>query len=207
MPPNGRIWLSVFLVVVALPHTSSAGRLFSIDLGYVGTSSDNYGSGFTYGLAITEGEGRIGFGIAARGFSNSIFYDKTVPSKDGTTVFEYKESLSDFYITIMATYNRTYGANTTTLLAGLGPQVHFIGGTKYYMTERYSDTARDFRLGVGFLLRYEQRLYAFGNLAFVLSAQYSWAEAGREIHPLEGYGPPPESLSLPAVTAGLAFPF
>jgi hypothetical protein len=202
-----RVWLLIVLLVVALPHPGSARRLLSVDLGYVTTSSDNYGSGFTYGLTITEGVGTIGFGIAARSFSNSIYYDTEVPSGGGTKVFKYKEDLSDFYITIMATYSRTYGAGTATLLAGLGPQVHFVAGTKEYQTERYSERSRDFRLGVGFLLRYEHRFYALGNLALVVSAQYSWAEEGREVSPWDAYSPPPESLSLPAITAGFAFPF
>ncbi|MFH1314302.1 MAG: hypothetical protein ABIJ00_13885 [Candidatus Eisenbacteria bacterium] len=199
--------LLALLPVMVFPHTGLAARLISIDLGYVGTSSENYGSGLTYGLAITEGKGKIGFGIVAQRFSNSVFYDRPIESGTGTRIFKYEEALSDFYLTIMATYNRRFGVNTTTLLAGLGPQVHFITGTKYYITDGYSLTARDFRLGVGLLLRYEQRFYAFGNLTFVLTGQYSWAEAGRDVDPLQGYGPAPESLSLPAVTAGLAFPF
>jgi hypothetical protein len=207
MPWKCRIWLLALLSIVVFPHTCLAARLISIDLGYVGTSSDNYGSGFTYGLAITEGKGKIGFGIATQRFSNSIFYERPIETGTGTRIFKYEEALSDFYLTIMATYNRRFGVNSTTLLAGLGPQVHFITGTKYYITDGYSLTSRDFRLGVGLLLRYEQRFYAFGNLTFVLTTQYSWAEAGRDIDPLQGYGPAPESLSLPAVTAGLAFPF
>ena len=207
MPGKGRIWLLALVAVVALPSPGSARRLISADLGYVRTSSDNYGSGFTYGLSITEGGGRVGFGIVARVLSNSIYYDTEIPTKDGPMVFEYKEDLSDFYITIMATYSRRYAARATTLLAGLGPQVHFVAGTKYYKTERYSERARDFRFGVGLLVRYEHRFYAFGNLALVLSGQYSWVETGRKVDPWDGYSPPAESLSLPAVTAGFAFPF
>ncbi len=207
MPCKHRIWLLALLPIMVFPHTCLAARLVSVDLGYVGTSSDNYGSGFTYGLAITEGKGKIGFGIAAQRFSNSILYERPIESGTGTRIFKYEEALSDFYLTIMATYNRRFGVNSTTLLAGLGPQVHFITGTKYYITDGYSLTARDFRLGVGLLLRYEQRFYAFGDLTFVLTTQYSWAEAGKDIDPLQSYGPAPESLSLPAVTAGLAFPF
>ena len=207
MPCKCRIWLLVLLSIVVLPNTCLAGRMISVDLGYVGTSSDNYGSGFTYGLAITEGKGKIGFGIAAQRFSNSIFYERPIESGTGTRIFKYEEALSDFYLTIMATLNRKSRGNSTTLLAGLGPQVHFVTGTKYYVTDGYSLTSRDFRLGVGLLLRYEQRFYAFGNLTFVLTAQYSWVEAGKDVDPLQSYAPPPESMSLPAVTAGLAFPF
>jgi hypothetical protein len=202
-----KTWIAVILVIVLLPCTCLATRLISIDLGYVHTSSDNYGSGLTYGLAVTEGEGRIGFGFTAQRFSNSIFYQTSIKSGEDLTVFRYEEALSDFYITIMGTYNRTLGGNTTHLTAGIGPQVHFVNATKYYITDGYSLTARDFRLGVGFLLRYEHRFYAFGNLTFVLTASYSWAESGEGIDPLYGYEPPPESLTLPALTAGLAFPF
>ena len=73
IPGKSRIWLLALAAVVALPAPGSARRLISVDLGYVRTSSDNYGSGFTYGLSITEGAGRVGFGIAARVLSNSIY--------------------------------------------------------------------------------------------------------------------------------------
>jgi hypothetical protein len=198
----------LFLLLLGLLLTSvcEADRMFSIDAGYLDTHSSEFGSGLIYGASIIEGTGRIGFGVTARRFSNSIFYDRSIKVGDGAQTFEYEELFSDFYITVLASYNMRFGENSTHVLAGAGPQVHFIKATKYFITDGYSVAARDFRMGFGLLLRIQQRVYALGGMAVVLTSTYSWAESGGELT-LYDYGTPGESIAFPAVTAGLAFPF
>ena len=203
-----KAWIGLVLLigVVVLPYRCFASRSFSAGLGYVNTSSDNYGSGLTYGASIIEGTGRIGFGISAYRFSNSIAYQTFVKTGEQTTRFDYEEDFSDFYLTIMATYNLRPGGDETHLMAGLGPQVHFLAATKHFITDRYSVTARDFRLGMGIALRLERRIYAFGSLAFVVTAMWSWAQAGQAFDPLYEYQTPAESFTFPTITAGVAWP-
>ena len=199
------IWLLLILVIVPA-YPCRGGRLFSIDVGYVDTESSNFGSGVIYGASIIEGTGRIGFGIAGRRFTNSILYDRSIKVGDAEAVYEYEEAFSDFYVTVLATYNLRFGDNSTHIVAGMGPQVHFVKATKYFITDGYSVAARDFRLGLGILLRLQQRIPAFGRMAFVLTSTYSWAETGNDMGPYD-YQTPHESMSFPSVTAGLAFPF
>jgi hypothetical protein len=183
-----------------------ADRLFSIDVGHIETASSKFGSGLIYGGTIIEGTGRIGFGITARNFANSISYDRSIKVEEGVQTFQYEEKFSDFYLTVLATYNRRLNRNSTHILTGIGPQVHFVRATKYFVTDGYSVGARDFRIGIGLLLRLQQRIPAFGRMAFVLTLTQSWAESGGEIS-LYDYETPHESLTFSAATAGLAFPF
>lgn len=202
-----RIGFCFLLPALAFADPCFADRSFSVDLGYVRTSSNNYGSGLTYGGAITEGTGRIGFRVSAQRFSNSISYETLVKTGTGTTLFAYEEDFSDFHVSIMATYNLRSSGSATHLLAGIGPQVHFLHATKHFITDHYSLTARDFRLGMGVLLRLKRRIYAFGSLAFVIAAMYSWAQAGEGFDPLYEYRAPAESFTFPTITAGFALPF
>ncbi len=182
-------------------------RFFSVDAGYVTTSSSNYGNGLVYGISIIEGEGRIGFAIVTSAFSNSIFYDAEVMSGEAQKIYRYEEKFSDFYITILATFRPSIFDSSSRILGGIGPQVHFLRATKYYITDGYSVSARDFRLGMGIWLRFHRQIHIFGNTAIVITATHSWAQgAGENIEPFE-YTVPDEGLAFPAVTAGLAFPF
>lgn len=199
-----RLLLLVLLVASAYP--CRADRLFSIDVGYVDTESSKFGSGITYGASIIEGTGRIGFGLTGRRFANSMLYDRSIKVGDGEETYEYEEAFSDFYVTVLATYNMRFGENSTHIVAGMGPQVHFVKATKYFITDGYSVAARDFRLGLGILLRLQQRIPAFGRMAFVVTSTYCWAETGDEMS-LYDYQTPQESMAFPSVTAGLAFPF
>jgi hypothetical protein len=200
------ICLLLLLLFMASISPCRADRLFSVDVGYVDTESSSFGSGITYGASIIEGTGRIGFGLTGRRFANSVLYDRTIKVGDGEGTFEYEEMFSDFYVTVLATYNMRFGGNSTQIVAGMGPQVHFVKATKYFITDGYSVAARDFRLGLGILLRLQQRIPAFGRMAFVVTSTYSWAETGDEMS-LYDYQTPQESMSFPSVTAGLAFPF
>jgi hypothetical protein len=192
-------------MVPALP--CSAGRRISVDIGYVETGSTNFGSGLTYGATITEGTGRIGFAITFRRFSNSISYSTEVKSGEDTIIFDYEEEFSDFYISAMPTYNFWLGSRSNHMLLGFGPQVHFVRSEKFYISDGFSMTARDFRLGAGVVLRYERRMDMFGGVAFALTAGQSWSE-DRSDHPDPyDYKTPPEAISFPILTAGLAFSF
>ena len=201
-------FLVTAILACCVTGTSGAGQLLSVNLGYVDTPTSSYGNGFVYGATITEGTGRIGFGIALRRFSNSIRYDRAIKTGGGEMLFEYEEVYSDFYLTIMATYNhpaKRRGKNY--ILAGIGPQVHFIRATKYYITDRFSRGVGESRLGIGLLIQYHRRMEMFGGIAFILSAMHSRTESGTEFNPLIDYAPPPESVNPTTITAGLAFPF
>jgi len=45
--------------------------MISVDLGYFATNSESFGQGFTYGIGVTEGEGKFGFAITAMRLSNA----------------------------------------------------------------------------------------------------------------------------------------
>jgi hypothetical protein len=203
-----RIFLVTLILAPSVAGPCAAAQLLSLDLGYIDTPTSSYGRGFVYGATLTEGTGRIGFGVALRRFSNSIRYDRAIKVGGGETVFEYEEAFADFYLTIMATYNHPAKERSQNrLLAGIGPQVHFVRATKYYITDRYSRGVNETRLGIGFLVRYHRRMEMFGGIAFILSAMHSRTESGTKFNPLTDYAPPPESVNPTTVTAGLAFPF
>jgi hypothetical protein len=206
MQTAARACLFLFLLMAVLVYPCGAERMISIDLGYVDTETKTYGEGLVYGASIIEGKGRIGFGVALRRFSNSILYDVSIKEASGTLIFQYEEAFSDFYLNILATYNLRFSQNTTHIVAGIGPQVHFVQATKYFITEGYSVSARDYRLGVGAILRLEHRIHAFGRMAFVVNAGYSWADSGDELS-IYDYQTPQGSMTFPTITAGLAFPF
>lgn len=200
-------WALLLIGSILLAPPCSAGRRFSVDIGYVDTGSPSFGSGLTYGATITEGTGRIGFAITFRTFSNSVSYNTEVKSGDDTIIFDYEEEFSDFYISAMPTYSIWVGSRSNHVLLGFGPQVHFVRSEKFYISDGFSMTARDFRLGAGVVLRYERRMEMFGGIAFALTAGQSWSEDGAEYLELYEYRPPPEAISFPIVTAGLAFSF
>ncbi len=158
------------------------------------------------GASIIEGQGRIGFGIVTSTFANSIKYDVSISSGESERVYHYEEEFSDFFVTVLATF-RPDQTGSRPVIGGIGPQVHFLKATKYYITDGYSISARDFRLGIALWLRFHQRIDAFGNTAIVITASHCWAQrAGDNIDPLE-YTVPEEALAFPTITAGLAFPF
>jgi len=206
------LWLALVMATLSALGSSHAAkkpptRLFSLDAGYIDTGSSKYGDGMIFGASIIEGEGRVGFGIVTSTFSNSITYSVTIPSGDEQQIYNYEEKFSDFFVTILATFRPNLGSQSRHLVGGIGPQVHFLKATKYYITDGYSVSARDFRLGLGIWLRFLQRIHAFGNTAIVITATHSWAEpAGETVEPFE-YTVPDEGLAFPTVTAGLAFPF
>jgi len=197
-------------VLVALPlaicfitSPSQANRRLSVDLGYVSTSSSDYSSGLLYGATITEGTGRIGFAISAHRFSNTLTYQRSVKAGQDMRVYKYEETFSDLCVTIMATLRLRDSRSTNQVFAGLGPEVHLIAARKLYASEGIEETARDGRLGLGGVLRYQRRIWMFGETALVVTGSYSWMAS---VAPVSGvYAPPSESMSFGAITAGLAF--
>jgi len=198
------ITLLVALVLVG-PSICRAENKLSIDLGYVDTSSRDYSFGLVYGVSITEGSGKVGFGVLARRFANTVSWQTEILVDKTIQVFEYQETFSDFYISGMATFNLRNSHNETFLLAGLGPQIHFLTATKLFVVEGVEITGRDFRLGVGAILRYQHSIGMFGGTALVLTGAYSWASSVEAVK--DDYAPPTESLTFSTITAGLAFAF
>jgi hypothetical protein len=191
------------MLTVATP--CSADRLAGIDLGYVHTPSSNYDAGLVYGAHLFEGSGKIGFGVMADRFVNSIAYQTQIKSGGQTIIYRYEETFSDFYVSILATYWLKNSGSSSRVLLAMGPQIHFLTATKEYKLENYAQSARTSRLGFGVMLHYQRRIWAFGDMALVLNTAYSWAQSGSLM--LDEYTPPHESISITTITAGLAFPF
>ena len=181
-----------------------ASRELSADLGYIVTSETRYGSGLVYGVSVIEGSGRFGLGISYMRFTNSNSTQRPVKVGQDVIVYKYKEEFSDSYVSVMATWTYSTRAGPR-LIAGVGPQVHFLSATKHYVVERYVQTARESRLGIGATLRYYRGLEIFGGIRLLVAASYSWMESGVEVQDV--YAPPPQGLNSAAITAGLAFPF
>jgi hypothetical protein len=178
--------------------------MLSVDLGYVNTTSPSYEDGLIYGLGVTEGSGKIGFGITAMRFSNTTLRKLEGRGPDGKPIVsEFDETVHDFYITFMATYHVNSPKVTNHMLLGLGPQVHFVNSTLENPSIKF--TARDYRLGIGGFFRYHKRIEMFGRTAFVVTATYSHMQsvASRT----DQYEPPTHSMNFGTITAGLAFPF
>lgn len=116
---------------------------------------------------------------------------------------EFEEEVADFVLTIMGTYRLNSPEDKNRLLLGAGPQVHFVNSTRSFST--FSESARDFRLGAGLLVRYRRRLDMFGTLGFVVAASYSHMQSVGSRTDL--YDVPTTSMNITMITAGLAFPF
>jgi len=190
--------------VVASTAPCLAGRLVSLDVGYFGTTSSKFGNGPLLGLGLTEGNGKIGFGITALRFANTHTGDTTTVTPQGKIhTTDLEETINDFYITILATYRLSDAKNADRLILGAGPQVHFIDSSIQIGDIKMS--GRSSRLGFGLICRYHRRIEMFGEAAFVVTGAYSYVqEVGSHT---DQYEPPRESFGLATMTAGLAFPF
>jgi hypothetical protein len=189
------------LVLISLVWCGPVGaeRTIGLDLGYISTTSDDWGRGLVYGGHLIEGSGRFGFGLTAHRFSNSIAYES------GNSRFE--EEFYDFFVTIMPTWIIRGGERRTHLTLGLGPQIHMVSARKFYVTEGTSRSVRESRLGVGGVFEYKRKIWAFADAAIVLTAVYSWVERGKDFDPLDEYRIPAPSFNAITLVAGLAFPF
>jgi hypothetical protein len=195
------------LAALVLTSPSLAMRKFGLDGGYVRTSESRYGSGFVYGATIMEGVGSLGFGLSMQRFANSFTSQRMVlDTRTGKPVtYRYADHIADFVLTILATYMRDNPRRATLMIAGLGPQVHFLAAEGDYYIEGSPVTARDSRLGLGAMLRYERVVSMFGRTTFVATASLSWMQSGVEL--ADEYTPPPEGMTSASITIGLAFPF
>ena len=180
-------------------------REVGLEVGYTATSDSSFGSGFAYGGSIIEGTGKIGLAISLLGFNNTISYSHIIKTGGPDSVFSYEEKFSDFRLGIFGAWIVESADKKTRLIAGLGPEVHFLKATKLYVVQRFSETARESRLGAGAMVRYERRLETFGKTALLISASLSWLESG--IRRTDIYTPPPQGMTSGALTVGLAFPF
>ena len=175
------------------------------ELGYTATSDSGFGSGFVYGGSVIEGTGRLGLALSLLGFNNTISYSHLVKTGGPDSVFSYEEKFSDFCLGIFGAWMLERADKKTRLVAALGPEVHFLKATKLYVVQRFSETARESRLGAGAMVRYERRLEMFGRTTLLVSASFSWMESG--IRRTDIYTPPPEGMTSGALTVGLAFHF
>jgi hypothetical protein len=195
--------IAVAFVLAGTARPSSADRFVSVDLGYFNTTSSRYQSGFTYGIGLTEGKGKIGFGITALRFGNTYYGEVTTSFGGEPDTAEFAEDVVDFVLTIMGIYRLNNVAEKNHVMIGAGPQVHFINSRRSFST--FSESARDFRLGAGAFARYQRRLEMFGSLGFVLSASYCHMQSVSPRTDL--YDVPTSSMNITMITAGFAFPF
>jgi hypothetical protein len=179
-------------------------REFTPELGYVITSESKYGSGLVYGVTVMEGTGRFGLGLSLMRFENSWSYESPVKTPQGTTIYKYRENFSDSCIGILGTWMHGKSPKLH-FIAAIGPQIHFLSATRQRVVQGFTDKARESRLGIGALVRYERRIEMFGSTSFVVAASYSWMESGIELWDV--YTPPAQGLTSAALTVGLAFPF
>ena len=185
-----------------MPVPCSANRFISVDMGHVSTTSPKYKSGFIYGVGLTEGEGRIGFGITALRFANTSKGAEVSPI-DTIPPAKFDEHLADFVLSIMALYRLNRAEKQNHVMIGAGPQVHFLNSTRAFSA--FEEGARDFRMGAGAFIRYQRRLDMFGDIGFVVSASYSHMQSvGKRT---DQYDVPTAAMDITTVTAGLAFPF
>jgi hypothetical protein len=194
-----------FLVLMAaLAAPCFAGRMVSVDLGYYGTTSTAFGSGLTYGLGLTEGSGKMGFGITAFRFAETSKGDTTTVTPDGKTyTTDFEETVNDFYITLLATYRHGDTEKKDRLIIGAGPQIHFVNSS--IQIGRVKLSGRSSRLGLGLVFRYHRRITMFGEAALAVTGAYSYVH--KVASHTDQYEPPRESFSLATVTVGIAFPF
>ena len=195
------------LAALVLTSPSLAMRRFGLEAGYVTTSDSRYGSGLVYGATIMEGVGRFGFGLSMQSLSNSFTSERMVlDTRTGKMVmYRYANHISDSFLTILATYMRESPGKATLLIAGLGPQIHFLAAEGDYYIKDAPVSARDSRLGVGAMLRYERVIWMFGRTTFIATAGLSWMQSGIEV--ADEYSPPADGMTSASITVGLAFPF
>jgi hypothetical protein len=196
--------LCFVLPVIASGVPCFGDRMVSVDVGYFGTTSSKFGNGPVYGLGLTEGSGKIGFGITALRFANTYTGDTTTVTPQGKPyTTDLEETVNDFVITILATYRLADAKKAHRLLLGAGPQIHLVNSEIQIGDIKMS--ARSSRLALGLLFRYHRRIEMFGETAFVVTGTYSYVQDVAS-H-TDQYEPPRESLSLATMTVGLAFPF
>lgn len=189
------------LLVCVLAAPAIGMRKVGPEVGYVITSRDEFGPAFEYGASLIEGTGRFGWGFTLLGHSNSTMWQEV--TKAG--VFRHKDELSDNCLTLLGTWMFGDLDAGTLLVAGLGPQIHFLNGTRTHVDQGYSESVRETRLGIGALGRYERPVPALGRTAFVITASVSWMESS--VATGDPYQLPTPSVTAAAVTVGLAFPF
>jgi hypothetical protein len=169
-------------------------------MGYVSTTSSQYDSGFLYGLGLTEGRNRIGFGISAVRFSNTYKGEERTVYKGEIRIAEFEETVADFFITIMGLYRVNDPKKADHVMLGAGPQIHFVSSFS-----TFTESARGYRLGAGMMIRYQRRIEMFGRTSLVVTAGYSHMQSVGSRTDL--YDVPTRSMNITTVTAGLAFPF
>jgi hypothetical protein len=201
--PRILVAVAIGLTLTVVSRTCTADRFVSVDMGYFSTTSSQYKSGFTYGVGLTEGEGKFGFGIAALRFGNTCTGQMTTLLDGKPYTTEFEEEVTDFVLTIMGTYRFSSSEDKNRLMLGAGPQVHFVNSRRSFST--FSESARDFRLGAGALVSYHRRLDMFGTLAFVATASYSHMQSVESRTDL--YDVPTSAMNITTITGGLAFPF
>jgi len=187
-----------------LPGTASAERMISVDLGYFSTDSESFGQGFTYGIAVTEGEGKFGFAITAMRLSNTAPRVLWGRDPEGKPIkVDLEETVNDFMMTFLGTYHLNKPGRFNHYILGVGPQVHFLSSVLENSSIKWS--ARDYRLGLTGFFRYYRRIEMFGRTSLSLSASMShvMSVASRT----DQYEPPPHGWNLFTVTLGMAFPF
>ncbi len=204
LPPALLLLSGLLLHGLLLPGVASADRMISVDLGYFATDSESFGQGFIYGVGVTEGEGKFGFGLTATRLSNTT--PKVLWGKDpqGKPIkVELDETVNDFMLTILGTYHVNKPGKVNHLILGAGPQVHFLSSVRENSSLKQS--ARDYRLGLTGFIRYYRRIEMFGRTSLALSASLShvMSIASRT----DQYEPPTHGWNLFTVTIGLAFPF
>jgi hypothetical protein len=193
-----------FVLPIATAIPSVAGQMVSVDVGYFNTTSSKFGNGLAYGLGLTEGSGKIGFGITALRFSNTYKGDTTTVTPEGKIfTTELEETVNDFFITILATYRHGGARGTDRIILGAGPQVHLVNSHMQIGDLKFS--GRSSRLGFGLIFRYHRRIEMFGEAALALTGAYSYVH--KVAAHTDQYEPPREAFSLATLTVGLAFPF
>jgi hypothetical protein len=156
-----------------------------------------------YGVGLTEGSGRIGFGLTALSFRNTSKGEVTTLVDGKIYYADFEEDVADFVLTIMGIYRVNDPALKNHLMLGVGPQIHFLNSSRAFST--FTESARDFRLGAGALARYQRRLDMFGRLGLVVTVSYSHMQSVKSRTDL--YEVPTTSMNITTVTAGIAFPF
>jgi hypothetical protein len=193
------------VALAALPAAPAAAfRELTPEIGYMAASESVYGRGLVYGATLIEGTGRFGLGISYTRFANSLAYEHTVKQGEDVQVFNYKEDLADSYVGIMGIWMPA-GSSRGRLIAGVGPQVHFLSATKHYIVQRFTENARESRLGIGVSVRWQRRLEMFGGISLTAAASCSWMEPGVALPDV--YTPPAAGMTSAAFTLGLALPF
>jgi hypothetical protein len=194
------------LAVLALASSSLAMRKFGIEGGYIATSESKYGSGFAYGATLMEGVGRFGFGLSMRRFANTFTAEKLGldPRTGKTITYRFADKVSDTRLAVLATYMRSVPKKSVLLIAGVGPEIHWLIAQGEYVkgTEM---TSRDSRLGLSAIVRYERLISMFGRATFTTTLAVSWMESGIEY--ADEYDPPAEGMTSASLTVGVAFPF